>query len=368
VRVAFTLEQCWHPVPGGTAVAALELARAFEERRDVELVGVAARHRADPPDPWRPPLPVAQLPLPRLVLYESWHRLRRPSVERATGRVDVVHATGIAMPPATRPVVSTVHDLAYLDYPEMFSRAGLRFFRRALELTLAEAVLVLCSSLATLARCRAAGFDETRLRHVPLGVRVEPAGEGEVHRVRERYRLAGRYVLWTGTVEPRKNLPGLLRAFARVEPPVDLALVGPVGWNEDLEGVLVSLPESVRGRIRRLGWVDGRELAALYAGASVFCFPSLLEGFGFPVVEAMAHGTPVVTSTGTSTEELVAGDAGVAVPPTDADAIADAVSRILADTELATRLAAAGVERAAEYTWERTAALVEAAYRDAAAT
>ncbi len=368
MRVAFTLEQCWHPVPGGTAVAALELARVLHARAEVELAGVAARHRSDPPDPWRPPIPVAQLALPRLALYESWHRLRRPSVERATGPVDVVHATGIAMPPATRPVVSTVHDLAYLDYPEMFSRAGLRFFRRALELTLADAALVLCSSLATVDRCRAAGFDETRLRHVPLGVRVEPAGEEDVRRVRERYGLAGRYVLWSGTVEPRKNLPGLLHAFARVEPAVDLALVGPPGWNEDLEAVLSSIPATARDRIRRLGWVDRVELAALYSGASVFCFPSLLEGFGFPVVEAMAHGTPVVTSTGTSTEELVAGGAGIAVPPTDTEAIAEAVSRILADAELAARLRAAGVERAAEYTWERTAALVEAAYRDAGAT
>ena len=97
--------------------------------------------------------------------------LRRPSVERATGPVDVIHATGIAMPPASRPVVLTVHDLAYLDYPQMFSRAGLRFFGRAFELALAEATLVLCSSVATLARCREAGFDDARLRHVPSASR-----------------------------------------------------------------------------------------------------------------------------------------------------------------------------------------------------
>ena len=366
MRVAFTLEQCWHVVPGGTAVAALELARALDDRKDVELVGVAARHRSDPPDPWRPPIQVRQLPLPRLALYEAWHRLRRPSVERATGTVDVIHATGIAMPPATRPVVVTVHDLAYLDYPEMFSRAGLRFFRRALELTLADARLVLCSSLSTLARCRAAGFDETRLRHVPLGVRVEPASDERVRDVRARFGLMGDYILWTGTVEPRKNLPGLLRAFARVEPAVEVALVGPSGWNEDLERVLAALPEGVRSRVHRLGWVAGDDLAALYAGASVFCFPSLLEGFGFPVVEAMAHGTPVVTSMGTSTEELVADGAGLAVPPTDADAIAEAISRVLTDDALASRLVAAGRERAARYTWERTAAIVERAYAEAA--
>jgi glycosyltransferase involved in cell wall biosynthesis len=365
VRIAFTLEQCWHPVPGGTAVAAIELARALEHDGGLELVGVAARHRADPPDPWAPPIPVRRLPLPRVALYEAWHRLRRPSVERATGPVDVIHATGIAMPPATRPVVVTVHDLAYLDYPEMFSRAGLRFFRRALELTLADARLVLCSSLATLARCREAGFDEARLRHVPLGVRVEPTTRERIRDARSRLGLERDYVLWTGTVEPRKNLGGLLQAFARLDRPVDLALVGPTGWNEDLEQALGALPVAVRDRVHRLGWVARDDLAALYAGASVFCFPSLLEGFGFPVVEAMAHGAPVVTSTGTSTEELVADGAGLAVPPTDVDAIAAAISRVLADAALAETLATAGTRRAAEYTWERSAALVAQAYEDA---
>jgi glycosyltransferase involved in cell wall biosynthesis len=366
VRVAFTLEQCWHAVPGGTAVAALELARALDARGVVELVGVAARHRADPLDPWRPPILVAQLPLPRLALYEAWHRLRRPSVERATGPVDLIHATGIAMPPATRPVVSTVHDLSYLDYPEMFSRAGLRFFQRALELTLSDARLVLCSSLATLERCRTAGFDEARLRHVPLGVRVETVSDAWAGEVRRRFGLEGDYILWTGTVEPRKNLPRLLRAFALVEPAVDLALVGPPGWNEDLEAVLDALPEPVRGRIHRLGWVSREDLGALYARASVFCFPSLLEGFGFPVVEAMGHGTPVITSTGTSTEELVADGAGLAVDPTDVEAIANAISRVLSDQALAGRLVDAGRARAAQYTWERSAALVEQAYAEAA--
>ena len=366
VKVAFTLEQCWHAVPGGTAVAAIELARALLEREDVELVGVSARHRAAPPEPWRPPIPVRALPLPRLALYEAWHRLRRPAVERATGRVDVIHATGIAMPPATRPIVSTVHDLAYLDHPEMFSRAGLRFFRRALELTLAEATLVLCSSQATLRRCRDAGFEERRLRHVPLGVRVAPVTGEQVRATRARFGLDRRYVLWTGTVEPRKNLRGLLRAFERVDASVELALVGPAGWSEDLEAVLRSLAEPVRARVHRLGWVQREELAALYAGASVFCFPSLLEGFGFPVVEAMAHGTPVVTSLGTSTEELVEDGAGIAVDPRDEPAIAEALSRILADADLAERLSRAGRARAATYTWARTAELVREAYVEAA--
>src|SRR5262245_16057847 len=110
-RVALTLEQCWHPVPGGTAVAALELTRALAARDDVEVVGVTAWHRAVAPALFRPPVQMRQLALPRLALYESWHYLRRPAVERATGPVDVIHATGWALPPRTAPLVTTIHDL-----------------------------------------------------------------------------------------------------------------------------------------------------------------------------------------------------------------------------------------------------------------
>ncbi len=261
MRVALTLEQCWHNVPGGTAVAALELVRALLPRGDVELVGVAARHRKLPDEPWEPPLPVRSLPLPRLAMYESWHRFRRPSVERATGPVDLVHATGDSDAAGDEAVVSTVHDLAYLDYPEMFSRAGLRFFRRALELTLAEATLVLCSSRSTLARCREAGFDEGRLGMslsasgwTPLAnarsTRCEPASVSSGLRAVDRHGRTSQ--------EP----PRLLQAFARIETQIDLVLVGPSGWNEDLEGQSARF----RGcrRVRRLGWVSrGRPQRAL---------------------------------------------------------------------------------------------------------
>ena len=347
MRVAFTLEQCWHRVPGGTAVAALELARELERRAEIELIGVAAAHRRPAPEPWRPPIPVRRLPLPRLALYESWHLLRRPRVQWATGPVDVVHATGVAMPPRTAPLVLTIHDLSFLEYPEHFSRAGLRFFRRALELARREADLVLCSSEATLEHCAAAGFERERLRHVPLGVRVQAAAG--VAEVRSRYGLSAPYVLWTGTVEPRKNLPRLLTAFAALDRELELVLVGPRGWNEDVP---------ISSNVKLLGFVPADDLRALYAGAEAFCFPSLMEGFGFPVLEAMAQGTPVVTSRGTSTEEL-AGEAGILVDPLDSASIAAGIERALASDG---RLADAGRARVAEYTWSRTADLVLQAY------
>jgi glycosyltransferase involved in cell wall biosynthesis len=169
-------------------------------------------------------------------------------------------------------------------------------------------------------------------------------------------------VLWVGTIEPRKNLAGLLEAFRRVpRTDVDLVLVGPEGWGEDVR----SHAAGIETRVRVLGFQTREDLAALYAGADLFCFPSLREGFGLPVLEAMVQGTPVVTSAGTSTEE-VAGGAGLVVDPRDPAALAEAITSVLDDADLAGRLAAAGRDRAAEYTWERTAARTVAAYTEAA--
>ena len=353
MRVAYTLEQLWHRVPGGTAVAAVETARRL---RGLELVGVSAWHRRLPPSPWKPPVTVRRLPVPPHVLSETWHRLRRPHVERATGPVDVIHATGVAVPPRTAPLVVTVHDLSYLVHPEHFSAQGRRFFRQALELTRRDADLVLCSSEATRGHCEEAGLDRGRLRVVPLGADVAAATEADVARVRAAYRLERAYVLWVGTLEPRKNLPRLLEAYARLDTDAELVLVGPRGWNQELD-----LPHGAR----LLGFVPAGDLPPLYAGAAAFCFPSLLEGFGMPVVDAMAQGTPVVTSSGTSTEEI-AGDAGLVVDPYDVDAIAGALDRVLRDPDLARRLGEAGRGRAATYTWERTAALTAEAYAEVA--
>jgi glycosyltransferase involved in cell wall biosynthesis len=361
-----TLEQCWHAVPGGTAVAALRLARELNTRAGVSLIGVSARHRELPEPAFLPTIPVRSLPLPRAVLYESWHRLRRPAVERATGPVDVIHATGLAMPPRSASLVVTLHDLAFVDHPEHFSRMGRRFFDSALGIIRHEADLVLCSSTATLERCAEIGLERERLRLVPLGVEVEPADEANVARARAAYSLDARYVLWVGTIEPRKNLPRLLRAFATVETEAELVLVGPQGWNQELGARLAELPSDARERVRLLGFVPHGDLAPLYAGATTFAFPSLLEGFGFPVVEAMAQGTPVVTSRGTSTEEI-AGEAGLLIDPRDQDELAAALQRTLDDPELAARLGELGRSRAALYTWARSADLVLEAYGEASA-
>ncbi|MDQ3953414.1 MAG: glycosyltransferase family 4 protein [Actinomycetota bacterium] len=358
LRVALTIEQCWHDVPGGTAVAALGMARGVETTGDAGVVGVAAAHRRPPPEPWVPPFEVRHLPLPRPALYESWHRLRAPRVERAAGRVDVVHASAFPTPPRSAPLVLTIHDLAWIEDASHFTRRGLSFFRRGLELALRDADLVLCPSQATRSDCWRAGFEERRVRVVPLGVDAAPSTSDRVAAVRRRYGLDRPYVLWAGTIEPRKNLGGLLDAYRRLDADVDLALAGPKGWNEDLDARL----GDDRSGVHVLGFVPAGDLPPLYAGASAFCFPSFMEGFGFPVLEAMAQGTPVVTSAATSTQELAEG-AGILVDPRDPESIAEGLAAALDEGRRA-ELSQAGRARAGQYTWERTGRMLVDAYRE----
>jgi glycosyltransferase involved in cell wall biosynthesis len=363
--VAVTVEQCWHRVPGGTATSTLGTLRALSRRGDLDLIGVAARHGEPPPEAFRLPIEVAHLPLPRPVLYETWHGLRRPRIERATGPVDVVHATAVAVPPTTAPLVMTIHDLAFFADPTQPTKHGLRFFTRGTELARRHAQLVLVPSEATAAECRDHGFDAERIRLVPWGVEATTVSAEAVERARADRGLDRPYVLFVGTMEPRKNLRGLIEAMVLLAGrEIDLVLVGPEGWNEDVSALLGRLDGTGIG-VHALGFLPPDELPPLFAGCAAFCFPSVREGFGMPVLEAMAHGAPVVTSSGTATAE-VAGDDALLVAPEDHAAIARALARILDDPALADDLRARGRDRAATYTWERTAELTAAAYAEVA--
>jgi len=362
LRVAVTVEQSWHVVPGGIAKATVELLRALSARGELDLVGVAARHRGRPPDDLDPPVTVRHLPLGRRVLYETWQRLRIPVVERATGPVDVVHDAGYVVPPSRAPLVATVHDLLFRTFPEHYTRHSLGTFRRGFELARRHARVVICPSRATRDACVEAGIERGRLRVVPLGVRPSDPDPDRADRVRRRYGVARPYVLFCGTIEPRKNLRRVLQAFRAVgDRDVELLLAGPQGWKEDVGADVAALD----GRARAIGFVASADLDVLYAGAAAVVYPSLAEGFGLPVLEAMANGAAVVTSIGTATEE-VAGDAALLVDPLDVDAIAAAIVRLLDDRAFAAELGSAAKARASGYTWTRTAELVAAIYAEVA--
>jgi glycosyltransferase involved in cell wall biosynthesis len=367
LRVAVTVEQCWHRVPGGTATSALTTIDALVAHTDLNLVGVAAAHRRPAAAPFVPPIPVSMMPLPRPLLYEAWHWLRRPSASWATGRVDVTWASGMVIPPATAPLVVTVHDLDWIDNPAAFTRRGLRLFRRSLALTIRDAAVVVCPSQTTADACAAHGIAPNRLRVVPWSVSTPVATDASVADVCRRHGLTEPYVLWVGTVEPRKNLSAVVRAWRRLHDAgssAELVLVGPQGWSEDLNHLL----GADRAGVHVLGFVSGDDLAALYRGADVLCYPSRAEGFGLPVLEAMAQGTPVVTSHGTATAEVAGDDgrAGVLVDPDDISAIATALDRITSDPAVRATMAAAALDRAATFSPQRTAAGMAQAFADAA--
>ena len=302
-----------------------------------------------------PSIPVAHLPLAAPWLYETWLRAQWPKVEVATGKVDIAHATTLIPCPTDAKLIVTLHDLAFLHDPSQFTKHGVRVFRRSLTEIKRRADLVLCCSQTTMDDCVTAGIDADRLRLVPLGVETERASADEIARVRALYRLPEQYLLFVGTLEPRKNLRGLVAALEHLPDAPPLVVAGADGWGDN------GLSEAAAD-VRFLGFVAAEDLAGLYGGASVFCYPSEREGYGLPVLEAMAQGTPVVTSRGTATEET-AGNAAVLVDPMDPEDIARGIDDA---GRRRNELSAKGLARAQRRSWASSASLTAAAYRELA--
>lgn len=260
----------------------------------------------------------------------------------------------------TVPYVVTVHDLAVFLYPETFTFKK-RVLQRALLPTLVRnAAAILTPSEATRADVlRLLPCDPGRVVAIPLASGDEfktlPTAE-QIRQERQGLQLPPRYVLAVGTLEPRKNLERLIRAFEQVAsryPDVHLVIAGGKGWrDESLQATLGDTP--ARHRIRTVGYVSPQALRVLYAEALALCYPSLYEGFGLPVAEAMAMGTPVLTSRGSSLDEVAAG-AALAVDPLSVPQISHELDRLLADETLRADLTRRGLQRAAELTWQHTA-------------
>lgn len=350
MRVAYTLEQCWHRVPGGTAIAALEVASAMKSVPDVELVGVAGRHAGPPTAGYLPPIPVAALPVGGALLYELWTRTGWPKVESVVA-VDAVHSTTVIPPATSLPLITTLHDIAFVRHPEFFTSHGNKIFRRSLNILKNKRATILCSSQATLTDCLNEGFSPELLHHVPLGVHMGSVSQSDIDRVRAKYSLPSEFVLFVGTQEPRKNLARLLDALTSMGDAPPLVVVGMDGWGDS--GI------SVSHDVILTGYVPSADVSAMYAACSVFAFPSVLEGYGLPVIEAMAHGAPVVTSRGTSTEE-VAGGAAVLVDPLSVESIVEGIRTALSQQE---ELRARGLVRAANVPWSATAEATAHVYR-----
>jgi glycosyltransferase involved in cell wall biosynthesis len=299
-----------------------------------------------------------------------WHRARLPlPVERWVGPVALFHATDFVLPPtrrATRTLL-TVHDLSFVRTPDTTSPALKRYLDRVVPRSVRRADHVLADSQATkddLIALYAVQPDKVTVLLSGVNARFKPVGDSAaLAAVRERYGIGDTpFILSVGTVQPRKNYERLIRAFAVLpDQNVHLVIAGGRGW---LQGPIYAVVDalSLRERVHFIGFADDADLPALYSAARCFAFPSLYEGFGLPVLEAMACGTPVVTSNVSSLVE-VAGDATLLVDPLSVDDINQALARLLTDEPLRAQLIERGLGQAAQFTWERAARQLLKIYR-----
>jgi len=267
---------------------------------------------------------------------------------------------------ASAKVVLTVHDLSFLRAPEWFRRERAAYYRAAIRPSVRLADVVIADSQATAEDLKTfLGVSGDRVAVVLLGVddALRPADAPEIKRVRVKYGLPERFYLYLGTIEPRKNLPRLIEAFDAIAGKTDAGLViaGREGWKAD--ATRRAFAEAAhRDRVKFPGFVPADDMAAVMSAAVAFVWPSLWEGFGLPPLEAMACGTPVVTSKTSSLPE-VTGDAALLVDPANVDEIAATMLRVSEDVALRARLREAGLARARTLTWRRTAEQTAAVYR-----
>ena len=306
-----------------------------------------------------------QSPLKRIL----WEQLWQPARLRG---FDLYHALAFAAPlhlPA--PMVVTVYDLSFMRYPRALSRARRHYLRAITALSCRRARRVLAISHSTAADLqRLLGIPREKIDITPLGydrAAFRPLPAADIAAFRRRQGLPPRFWLFVGTLEPRKNLLMLLDAYARLPKAARLPLIlgGGRGWMD--EAVFAAIDaQGLADCIKHIGFIPTTDLPLWYNSAEAFVYPSVFEGFGLPVLEAMACGTPVLTSDASSLPE-VAGDAGLTLPPDAPARWADALKCAAADREWRMQARQQGLRQAARFSWRRTAELTVASYRRAAA-
>ena len=305
--------------------------------------------------------------LPVRSIFRKWWLVGLPALLHISP-VDVFHGTNYCIPVfAPCPTVITIHDLSLLAQAETHEARNVERGRRRLPIMARRATMIVAPSEWTRREIIThLNIPAERIRVIPEAARetMRPRAETEWRTVLEKHGIRRPYLLYVGTIEPRKNLLTLLRAYAellsgaRHRP--QLVLCGGRGWLDD---EVFRLVEELRlsEMVRFTGYVDDAELPALYSGAEVFVYPSLYEGFGLPPLEAMACGAPVVTSNSSSLPEVV-GVAGLTVPPRDTRALTQALVKLLDDASTQQHFRRAGLEQAARFSWQRAAQETQAVY------
>lgn len=363
MKIAIHADPAAHEIPGGIGVYVRRLVDELLSSGDGHSYKLIISRTAEPPARWstedlvRPALPVAQL-------YAAWNFTNRPKIR---DEVDVVHATGLAIPPAGGRLVATIHDLAVETMPEVVPAIWRRIYHKGLQIALDRATVLCAVSEATKKELvDRHSVEPDRIVVTPEAPNLTP--ESIRHdEVFDRIGLSDPYILCVGTVEPRKNQLRLVKAFAESQGELkdwSLVIAGSPGWGQDqVADTVESLKLS--HRVFLTGKVSGLELASLYSRASVFAFPSIYEGFGIPLVEAFSFGIPSLAGTTPALTEL-AGSAALLVDPNDTSGIAGGLVALATDQPLRERLADEGRQRAKQYTWKATADATRRAYEKAA--
>jgi glycosyltransferase involved in cell wall biosynthesis len=291
----------------------------------------------------------------------SWDRFGRPRLDRIFGRrLDLTHSpTPLRLPAAGRSIV-TVCDLFFLEEPDKADREARIRFRGRVEASLraADGVVTISEYSAGAIRERF-GLDPAKIKVVYLGANpssVEDVSSGAIEILRKKLALPGDFLLFVGALEPRKNVPILIEALALLRDrrgAIPLVLAGRSGGDEESVARAIER-RGLAADIRRPGYLTDREIRALYRSASALVFPSLAEGFGLPLLEAMSAGLPAAVSSAAALPEI-GGDAALYFEPGDPEDIARAIRRLLEDETLRAAMRKKGRERAARFTWRRTA-------------
>lgn len=354
--------------PVGAGVYTIEIARRLAASDDVDLVLVTRIEDAPRWDHLAPGAEVlAEVPTSRPARL-LWEQRRAPQLASSIG-VDLWHGPHYTMPLRLGvPAVVTVHDLTFFDHPEWHERTKVLFFRRMIRASVRRAVGLIAVSDHTARRLATVLAPECPVTVANHGVdhdRFTPAADRGADLARlARTGIAEPYLAFVGTIEPRKDVPALVEAFARIadaHPDLRLVLAGADGWGTEAVRDAVAASGHTT-RILRPGYLPADALAPFLRRAELVAYPSLEEGFGLPALEALACGAPVVTTTGSAMAD-VCGDAARLVPPARPDLLADAMAELLDDASAAARLRAAGPDRAAAFTWEAAVEAHLRAYR-----
>lgn len=310
-------------------------------------------------------------PLDERWLYRLWYRLRLPlPVQWVTGQLDLFHSPDFVLPPVSGriPTLLTVHDLSFIHYPHTFPERLVTYLNQVVPWSIGRASHVLADSEATrqdLMTIWQVPAAKITVLYSGVHERFQPVTDvAKITAVRQKYDLHDwPYILSVGTLQPRKNYQMLIRAFQPLADklPHHLVISGGKGWLYD-EMLAEVARQGLNGRVHFIGFVDDADLPTLYSTADLFVFPSLYEGFGLPLLEAMGCGTAVLTANASSLPE-VAGEAARLLPPDDLAAWTENIHALLTDPSLRSRLITAGFAQAKQFTWQAAARQLQKIYQ-----